>query len=370
VSTAGEVREKARELGFEKAGVARVGPAPRGESFRARLDEGLSAEMPFLERDPGRRLDPSLVLPGARSIVCVAKNYFTPERPDEDPTRGRLSRHARGEDYHEVLLDRLRELGRFIERAGGRARAFVDSGPILEKPWAERAGLGWPGKHTILVTRDFGSWLFLGEVLTDLDLDPDPPFEKDYCGTCSRCLDRCPTGALAAPRRLEARRCLSYITVEHRGAFPRELRPLLGNRIFGCDLCQEACPWNRFARPAAGREFGSRGGSLSLLLTDLLRLTREEFGRRFGKTPVRRAGYAGFLRNVAVALGNGRDPGAVPALEAALGHPEPLVRGHSAWALGRLGARGALERRRPAETDPAARSEIEDALSGPSGPAG
>jgi epoxyqueuosine reductase len=369
VSVTGKaLREKARELGFDKVGAARAGPAPRAESFRERLEGGLAGALPFLGKDVSRRLDPALVLPGARSVLCVAMNYFVPGRPEEDPARGRLSRYAWGGDYHGILLDRLKALARFIEGAGGRARVFVDSGPVPEKPWAERAGLGWEGKHTILLSRDFGSWLFLGEVITDLELDPDPPFAKDYCGTCTRCLDRCPTGAIAAPRRLEARRCLSWLTVEHRGPVPRDLRPLLGNRIFGCDACQECCPWNRFARPSGAAEFGPREEASSL--ADLLRLAPEEFRLRFRGTPVRRAGYAGFLRNVAVAAGNSRDPRAVPALEAALGHPEPLVRGHAAWALGRLGARGALERRRGAEADPAAREEIEDALSGASGPAG
>lgn len=368
MSVSEAVRREARDLGFEKVGVARAGPAPRAEAFRERLGAGLAGAMPFLGRDAHRRLDPGRVLPGARSVLCVAANYYAPGGGEEDPSRGRISLYARGRDYHEILLGRLRELARLLEGAGGRARAFVDSGPVLEKPWAERAGLGWAGKHTILVSRDRGSWLFLGEVVTDLELDPDAPFGKDYCGTCTRCLDRCPTGALVAPRRLDVRRCLSWLTVEHRGPLPRELRPLLGNRVFGCDACQDGCPWNRFARPSGGIDFGPRAEAAPL--PELLGLSREEFGRRFGATPVRRAGYAGFLRNAAVAAGNSRDPAAVPALEAALGHPEPLVRGHAAWALGRLGARAALDRRRAEEADPGARAEIEDALSGASGPAG
>ncbi len=370
MSLAAAVLERARELGFDKAGIARAGPAPRGEALGAWLDRGFHGGMAFLARAPGRRRDPALLMPGARSIVCVAKNYYTPDPPAEDPREGRISRHAWGEDYHGLVLDRLRGLREFVERRGGRARAFADAGAVLEKPWAERAGLGWQGKHSILVSRGLGSWFFLGEVLTDLDLEPEPSPARDYCGTCTRCIDRCPSGAIAAPRVVDARRCLSFLTIEHRGPIPRELRPLLGNRIFGCDLCQEACPWNRFARAAPGTEFRPREGHRSLRLADLAALSREEFDRRFRGSSVRRAGYAGFLRNVAVALGNGGDGSAAPALEKALVHDEPLVRGHAVWALGRLGARGALERRREVEREAGVLAEIEAAVSGISRPAG
>jgi epoxyqueuosine reductase len=363
-SSATSIRSRARELGFEKVGIARVGEAPHGDFLERWLGDGFHGEMSYLARDPARRRDPALYLPGARSVVVVAKNYQSPGVHSEDPRVGRISRYAWGDDYHEVLGEKLRELGRHLESMGGRAKVCVDTGPVLEKPWAQAAGLGWQGKHSNLISRDLGSWLFLGELVTDLDLDPDPPYARDFCGTCTRCIDVCPTRAIVAPYVVDSRLCISYLTIEHRGAIPRELRPLMGNLIFGCDLCQDVCPWNKYAKVAPEPEFRAREGNLSPLLVELLELTREGFSRRFKGSPVKRAKYPGFLRNVAVALGNSGDPAAVPALERALGHEEPLVRAHAAWALGRLGARDALARRRPLEPDPEVRAEIDLALGG------
>jgi epoxyqueuosine reductase len=368
MSSARAIKDKARELGFEKAGIARVGTAPHAEFLREWLGRGFHGGMEYMARDPERRADPARLLPGARSVVCVAKNYFVAEPACRDPRAGRVSRYAWGEDYHEVLHGKLRELARFVEGLGGRAKACVDTAAILEKPWAQAAGLGWEGKHSNLIARDLGSWFFLGEVVTDLELEPDPPHRKDYCGTCTRCIDQCPTGAIVAPYVVDARRCISYLTIEHRGPIPRELRPQLGNLIFGCDICQDVCPWNKFARPAPEKEFLPREGLRAPALVELLGMTREEFARRFRGSPVKRARYAGFLRNVAVALGNSGDREAVPALERALAHEEPLVRAHAAWALGRLGAADALRRRRPAESDPAVLEEIDAALGEPSPP--
>ncbi len=362
MSSATSIRSRARELGFEKVGVARVGEAPHGEFLERWLGDEFHGEMSYMARDPGRRRDPALYLPGARSVVVVAKNYQSPGRHSEDPRAGRISRYAWGDDYHEVLGGKLHELRRHLESLGGRARVCVDTGAVLEKPWAQAAGLGWQGKHSNLISRDLGSWLFLGELVTDLDLEPDAPYPRDFCGSCTRCIDLCPTRAIVAPYVVDSRRCISYLTIEHRGPIPRELRPLMGNLVFGCDICQDVCPWNKFARVAPQPEFRARDGNLAPSLIGLMGLTREEFARRFKDSPVKRAKYPGFLRNVAIALGNSGDPAAVPALEKALVHEEPLVRAHAAWALGRLGAREALRARRPIETDPEVRAEIEAAL--------
>jgi epoxyqueuosine reductase len=368
MSSASSIKDKARELGFDRAGIAPVGETPGAGFLKTWLGQGYHGLMAWMERGWERRGDPAKLLPGARSVVAVAKNYFTPGRHVEEGSIGRISRYAWGDDYHEVLAGKLRELASHVERLGGRAKACLDTSAILEKPWARKAGLGWQGKHTNLISRDLGSWFFLGEIVTDLVLDPDNAHEEEFCGTCTACIDLCPTRAIVAPYVLDSRRCIAYLTIEHRGPIPRELRPLMGNLVFGCDICQDVCPWNSFARVAPEREFYARDGNLTPSLVELLALTAEEFDRRFEGSPVRRAKYAGFLRNVCVALGNSGDPKTVPALEKALAHADPLVRAHAAWALGRLGARAALDARKELETDPAVREEIESALLAP--PAG
>ncbi|HXX93326.1 MAG TPA: tRNA epoxyqueuosine(34) reductase QueG [Planctomycetota bacterium] len=364
MSSASSIRSRARELGFEKVGIARVGTAPHADFLGDWLAREFHGEMAYMARSPERRMDPSRVLPGARSIVCVAKNYQSPGTHSEDPRVGRISRYAWGEDYHDVLLGKLQDLRGHVERLGGEAKVCVDTNAVLEKPWAQASGLGWQGKHTNVIARDLGTWFFLGEVITNLELETDPPHTEDFCGTCTSCIDLCPTRAIVAPYVLDSRRCIAYLTIEHRGAIPRELRPLMGNLVFGCDICQDVCPWNKFARVAPDREFYARDGNLAPSLVGLLGITRDEFNRRFKGSPVKRAKYAGFLRNVCVALGNSNDPAAIEPLEKALEHDEPLVRGHAAWALGRLGACGALERRRSLEFSPEVRDEIEAALRG------
>jgi epoxyqueuosine reductase len=369
-SSASSVRSRALELGFEKVGIARAGRAPRADFLRRWLGEGRHGSMEYLDRAPERREDATVLLPGARSVVVVAKNYQTPGEHSPDPRVGRLSRYAWGDDYHEVLLDRLHDLRRHVESLGGRAKVAVDTNAVLEKPWAQEAGLGWQGKHTNLLTRDYGSWLFLGELVTDLDLEPDAPHVEDFCGTCTACIDVCPTKAITGPYQLDARLCISYLTIEHRGPIPRELRPLLGNLIFGCDLCQDVCPWNKYAQVSPDPAFRAREGNLAPRLIGLMSLTRDEWTLRFKDSPVKRAKYAGFLRNVAIALGNSGDPAAIPALERALVHEEPLVRGHAAWALGRLRARPSLESQRTRESNPWVLEELEAALEvRPVGPA-
>jgi epoxyqueuosine reductase len=360
--SADDIRAKARALGFEKVGIARAGRAPRADFLRAWLEEGRHGTMDYMARAPERREDPERLLAGAKAVVCVAKNYQSPGTHAADPRTGRISRYAWGEDYHDVLGERLQDLRRFIESLGGAAKVCVDTNAILEKPWAQAAGLGWQGKHSNLISRDLGSWLFVGEVLTDLDLEPDAAHARSYCGSCTRCIDLCPTRAIVAPYVVDSRRCISYLTIEHRGPIPRELRPLMGNLIFGCDICQDVCPWNKFAKVSPDPAFRAREGNLTPALVELLGLTREAWTARYKGSPVKRAKYPGFLRNVAVALGNSADPSAVPALAAALEHAEPLVRGHAAWALGRLGAIDVLRGRRASEPDADVRAEIDAAL--------
>ncbi|HEX2986747.1 MAG TPA: tRNA epoxyqueuosine(34) reductase QueG, partial [Chloroflexota bacterium] len=281
--------------------------------------------------------------------------------------RGRIARYALGDDYHDVLLSRVRQLLDAVSSSLGTrpaGRFFVDSSPLSERAVAARAGLGWFGKNSCLLTSR-GSWMLLAEIVTDLELQPDEPVRRD-CGRCRICLDRCPTGALVGPYRLDARRCISYLTIEHRGAIPADLRPLIGDRIFGCDVCQEVCPHNRLARPCDEQAFAPRAGvGASPALLPLMSMDGARFKAMFRGSPVLRTKRRGLLRNVAVALGNSGDPAAVPALSAGLGDPEPLVRGHAAWALGRIGgiqARSALERALAAEADDEVRREIIAAL--------
>ena len=338
-SLAAEIKAKARELGFEKAGVARVGDLPRAEFLREWLARSYQGEMDYMARDPERRMDPARYAPGAKSIVCVAKNYHTGPRPPVDATRGVVSRYAWGSDYHDSLAGRLGKLRAFIETRDARARICVDTGAVLEKLWARVAGIGWQGKHSNLIAKELSSWFFLGEILVDVELDPDPPFVKDHCGTCSRCIDVCPTRAIVAPYVLDARKCISYLTIEHRGPIPLELRPLMGNLIFGCDLCLDVCPWNKFAQAASEAEFQPREDLVAPKLVEFLGMTDAEFRRRFKGSPILRAKRGGFLRNVCVALGNSGDLSAIPALtEKGLGDSDPLVREHASWAIERLQA--------------------------------
>jgi epoxyqueuosine reductase len=364
------VKEQARAVGFDMAGIAAAEPAATRGAYRDWLAAGMAGEMGYMSRDPERREDPAVVLPEARAVVVVALRYRPADEAAAeraDPGRGQVARYALGEDYHDVMLARLRELlGRVRARYGEEVagRAYVDTGPLLERDLAQRAGLGWFGKNTNLLHRRLGSYFFLGALLVGLELAPDVPATA-HCGTCRRCLDACPTGAFVAPYVLDARRCISYLTIELKGPIPRDLRPLIGNWIYGCDICQEVCPWNRKAPPTEEPAFGPRDGLQAPELIPLLRLTEAEFRERFRGSPIKRAKRRGLLRNVAVALGNARDPAAIPALREALRDAEPLVRGHAAWALGRLGgpeANAALQAAAREEEDPYARDEIEAAL--------
>lgn len=348
------IRRRALELGFDAVAICRAGPIAQRVRFAEWLEREYHGDMTWLVR--AYRQDPGLLDFPVASIVTVALNYFDPAPVPDAPHVGRISRYARGDDYHGVLRARLAPLGAAVRELGGSARIFVDSSPLSEKAWAP---FGWQGKHSNIIRERAGSWFFLGTIATDLLLEPDQNKAVDRCGSCSRCIQACPTGAIVAPYVVDARRCISYLTIELKGPIPHELRPLIGNRIFGCDDCQEVCPWNRFAQ--AG-QLPARAENLQPLLVDLLNLDDEAFRRRFPDSAIRRPKRRGLLRNVCVALGNSGHASAVPALVKALNDHEPLVRGHAAWALGRLGlADEALQARHMIEPDAWVREEIEAA---------
>jgi epoxyqueuosine reductase len=363
-------RELALAAGFDAAGMAVLEPLDQGvegERLRVWLDGERHGSMAYMARDPGRRLDPGAVFPGARSILCVGLNYGNRHRGEGGENgAGRVARYAWGRDYHKVFSRRLKRLEEMLaeEFPGVRTQRYVDTGPVMEKLWAERAGLGWRGKHTNLLSHNWGSWLLLGEVLLDLELEPDTP-ATDHCGRCARCIDVCPTRAITGPYQLDARLCISYLTIEHRGTIPKELRPLMGDHVFGCDDCLDVCPWNRFARNAREAEFRPRPEVMAPLLVELVTLDDEGFLERFAGTALMRPKREGMARNACIALGNVGGPGAAEALGCALGDQSPLVREHAAWGLGRLGdgaAREVLQRARETEVDLDVLATIEEAL--------
>ena len=339
------IRDEALRLGFDAVGFAPANLAP--DARRRRLEElggfvaqGYQGDMGWLGQRPEARVDPATLWPEARTVVSLALNYA----PDIDPLavlaereRAAISVYAQGRDYHEVVKSKLKALGRFIwDEYRQHIKVFVDTAPVMEKPAAEAAGLGWQGKHTNLVSRQFGSWLFLGELLVSAELPYDRP-EQDHCGQCRACLDACPTKAFPAPYRIDARRCISYLTIEHEGPIDEALRPLLGNRIYGCDDCLSACPWNKFAQQAREAAFTPRPALTAPALAELAHLDDETFRRRFAGTAVKRIGRDRFLRNVAYALGNSGSPDtALPAIKHLLKDHSPLVRDAAAWALSRL----------------------------------
>ncbi len=331
--------DEARTLGFAATAVTRPDRATRaGQRLRTWIADGQHGDMSWMADRLARRSDPSELWPEARSVVMLADSYA----PSDDPLavlrasdRAAISVYAQGRDYHDVVKKRLKRLGRWlIEHHGGRIKVFVDTAPVMEKPLAEAAGLGWQGKHTNLVSRDLGSWFFLGAIFTTLELAPDQPHE-DRCGACRRCLDICPTAAFPAPYQLDARRCISYLTIELKGPIPRPMRPLIGNRIYGCDDCLAVCPWNKFAH-AAQAAYAPREGAAAPLLAELAALDDAAFRARFSGSPIKRVGRGRFLRNVMVAMGNSGMPALLPGVVAALTDTDPLVRGHAVWAASRL----------------------------------
>jgi epoxyqueuosine reductase len=359
------IRTEALALGFDAVGFAP--PHLAGEArahLREFLARGYHGDMGWLDRRAEERGDPAALWPDVRSVVVLGLNYG----PADDPLaslewkdRGGISVYARGRDYHDLVKSRLKQLARLIAaRWPGELKVFVDTAPVMEKPLAAAAGVGWQGKHTNLVSRGFGSWLFLGEIYLTLALPPDLP-EEDHCGACQRCLDVCPTQAFAAPYRLDARRCISYLTIEHKGHIAAELRPLMGNRIYGCDDCLAVCPWNKFAQAAREPALQARPDLAAPLLAELASLDDAAFRRFFSGSPVKRIGRDRFLRNVLIAIGNSGDKRLLDAVTPLLDDASPLVRAMAVWALARLDERRAVETlratRMPREEDEAVREE-------------
>jgi epoxyqueuosine reductase len=350
VSLTQVIKNETRRLGFTQAGVTTPDTPPHVPTYENWLALGRNGSMDYLadERALQRRRDPRLVLPECRSILVLAVRYpdpstdtsgQAPETATADegtgPT-GRVAAYAWGQDYHLVLTKRLKSLAGFTEeQAGGPVphRYYTDTGPLLERELAQRAGLGWIGKNTCLINPRLGSYFLLAEILLGIELEPDEPFTFDRCGTCTRCIDACPTGCIQPDRTLDARRCISYLTIENRGNIQPDLRPLMGKWIFGCDVCQMVCPWNRFAAKDYDQAFAPRPALPNPDLKTELMLTPQEFARRFKNSPIQRTRRTGYLRNIAVALGNSGDPLAVPALERALQIEDPLVREYSVWAM-------------------------------------
>jgi epoxyqueuosine reductase len=344
-----ELRAFARELGFDSCRVAACAPPPHAAEFRKWLRDGALGEMSYMERGEEKRCDPQKVLPGARSVIVMALNYFQDVEAGVPPANskigaahGRVARYAWGDDYHDVIAAKLDKIDSFLREFGGRQKYYADTGPILERDHAAQAGIGWHGKSTMLIDPRLGTWFFLGEVLTTLDLAPDSQ-QPDRCGTCERCITACPTGAITAPHRLDARRCISYLTIELKESIPLGLRPLIGNRIFGCDDCLDACPWNRFARASRETAFCARPSTTGMSLRDYLKLNDAEFRALFRNSPIKRIKRRGFLRNVCVALGNVGDLSDLPALERAAADSEPLIAEHAAWATEQIRERFRVE---------------------------
>jgi len=323
---------KARSLGFDDCRVAPALPAAHRGLYEQWIAEGKHGDMAWMARNIERRTDPRIVLPGARSVIALALNYFQGPGPQAGY---RIARYAWNDDYHDLVEKKLRELDAFLATHGGMQKPYVDTGPVLERDFASEAGLGWGGKSTMQIHRQLGTWFFLADILTTLELPADTS-AKDMCGKCTRCIDACPTQAITAPRRVDARRCISYLTIESKGPIPLEFRRAIGDRIYGCDACLDACPWNRHARESRETAFQARETIFSKSLCDFLTLTDDDFRAIFAKSPIKRIKRPAFLRNVCVALGNTGTPDDLTALEAAAADPHPLIAEHAAWAVAEI----------------------------------
>jgi len=333
------IKQWGRELGFQAVGIADADLSAAEPRLLEWLAQGWHGEMEYMARHGALRARPAELKPGTLRVISCRMNYLndSPQAIEEDGEKANIARYARGRDYHKVLRDRLQKLCDRIAQEVGEFgyRVFTDSAPVMEVELASRAGIGWRGKHTLLLSRDAGSWFFLGEIYCDIPLPLDEP-TSNACGTCQRCIDVCPTQAIVGPYLLDARRCISYLTIEHKSAIPEELRPLIGNRVYGCDDCQAVCPWNRFAQPTGEKDFAPRNGLDRATLVELFAWTEEEFDARLQGSPIRRIGYERWLRNLAVGLGNAPSSLAVlAALRSRMDHPSALVREHVHWALSR-----------------------------------
>ena len=375
MSVTESIKSEARRLGFELVGVAKPVSPPGYPAYDGWLAEGRHGEMDYLATDRARqrRADPRQILPEVQAILVLGMRHDNPAsapKPKTERALGRIAAYAWGDDYHESIPEKLNRLVAFIERETGHKapnRWYTDTGAVLERDLGQRAGLGWIGKNTMLINPQTGSYWLLAEIFLGFALEPDAPFETDHCGSCTRCIEACPTECILPDRTIDARRCISYLTIELKGAIPHELRPQMGDWVFGCDICQEVCPWNvRFAPEKGEEAFAPRLDVPWVDLEKELALTQEDFNAKFKGSPVKRPKRRGYLRNVAVALGNSGNEQHVPALEKSLkSDPEPLVRGHAAWALGQLGgenARDALVQAKEGERDKQVLEEIDLAL--------
>jgi len=369
------IKAETERLGFILSGVTTPAPPLHIHEYEQWLQAGLHAGMDYLatERARERRADPGLILSDAFAILVVAMRYFAPQAAEDGSvgeTLGRVAAYAWGEDYHQVIPPRLENLIGMIEKYLGRSvrsRAYTDTGPILEHDLAQSAGLGWTGKNTCLISPRHGSYFLIGEVFIDAPIEPSQPFAADHCGSCRRCIEACPTEAIRPDRTVNAARCISYQTIENKSAIPQEIRPKMGDWVFGCDICQVVCPWNvRFSSQDGHPALAPRSGIARPILREEISLTPQAFSQKFRGSPVKRSKRRGYLRNVAVAMGNQQDTASVPHLaQVMINEPEPLVRGHSAWALGRIGsptARQALDKAIKQENDPYVLSEIYSAI--------
>jgi epoxyqueuosine reductase len=363
------VRREGRALGFDAVRVAAPDAAPEaGQRLMEFLAAGRHGDMTWMATTADRRRHPVLLWPEVRSIIMLAMSYAPnadPLQVLDEPSRGAISIYAQGRDYHDVMKGKLKELAVLLAaKSGAEVKVFIDTAPVMEKPLAAAAGIGWQGKHSNLVSREHGSWLFLGAIFTTAELSPDAP-EADHCGNCRRCLDICPTRAFPAPYVLDARRCLAYLTIEHKGHIAGEFRRAMGNRVFGCDDCLAVCPWNKFAEAAREARFAARAETDNPPLAELLILDDRAFRARFANTPVKRTGRDRFLRNVLIAAGNSGDAGLLPLIEALLADASPLVRAMAVWAMRRLTADANAERLRSRylarEADLAVRAEWQSA---------
>jgi epoxyqueuosine reductase len=340
MSVTSALKQLARDLRFDSCRIAACQAPGHVAELREWLAAGSAGEMSWIERGEAKRCDPQQVLPGAKSVVALALNYWQGEPPAgaSNAAQGRIARYAWGDDYHDLFERKLQPLDVFLRSRGGIQKCYVDTGPILERDFAAEAGIGWHGKSTMLVDRALGTWFFLAEILTTLELEPDAP-QTPRCGACTRCISACPTGAITEPHRLDARRCISYLTIELKGSIPVELRALIGNRIYGCDDCLQVCPWNRFAQASRESAFAARPATTAMALRDYLRLDDVGFRALFRHSPIKRIKRRGFLRNVCVALGNVGSREDLPALQAAAADPEALIAEHARWAIEQIEVR-------------------------------
>ena len=364
-----ELRGRLAGLGFDEVRFARLSPAPGGDGLRSWLDSGYQADMAWMERTAAKRMDPGLVLEGARSAILLGVDYYQGSALPGAPGAPAWARYSLYQDYHDSLKAALERAGGLIEEVYGAApsdyRYYVDTGPVLERAWAAISGVGFIGKNSMLISRTHGNWLFLASILTRLDLDADPPLRGRgdpgsvglLCGKCTRCMDACPTQAFPRPGVVDARRCISYQTIENKGVIPAGLREAIGSRVYGCDTCLDVCPWNRFAREGRRMILSSRGDIAAIPLRELLELTPSRFAQVFRGTAMKRVKLAGLLRNACVAAGNSGDASLADPVVRLASHESPIVRAHAVWAARRLGAGGRLAAARSAASDPVVLAE-------------